>query len=110
MLTVRHGCDVLVRRLAASDGMLIVGCSALRHIYRDWIREQAKRDVVFLHLSGNRAVIERRMSAREGHFMPVQLLDSQFATLEPLHVDETAFVVDIDQALRNGCGKTGRLY
>ena len=29
--------------------------------------------------------------------MPVQLLDSQFATLEPLHVDETAFVVDIDQ-------------
>ena len=77
--------------------MLIVGCSALRRIYRDWIREQAKSDVVFLHLSGSRAVIERRMSAREGHFMPVQLLDSQFATLEPLQVDETAFVVDIDQ-------------
>ena len=56
--------------MAASDGMLIVGCSALRRIYRDWIREQAKRDVVFLHLSGSRAVIERRMSAREGHFMP----------------------------------------
>ena len=29
--------------------------------------------------------------------MPVQLLDSQFTTLEPLNVDETAFVVDIDQ-------------
>ena len=83
--------------LAAADGMLIVGCSSLRRIYRDWIREQAKSDVVFLHLSGSRAVIERRMSAREGHFMPVQLLDSQFATLEPLQVDETAFVVDIDQ-------------
>ena len=83
--------------LAAAAGMLIVGCSALRCIYRDWIREQAKSDVVFLHLSGSRAVIERRMSAREGHFMPVQLLDSQFATLEPLQVDETAFVVDIDQ-------------
>jgi gluconokinase len=91
--------------LAAADGMLIVGCSALRRIYRDWIREQAKSDVVFLHLSGSRAVIERRMSAREGHFMPVQLLDSQFATLEPLQVDETAFVVDIDQELETVVAK-----
>ena len=91
--------------MADSDGMLIVGCSALRRIYRDWIREQAKRDVVFLHLSGSRAVIERRMSAREGHFMPVQLLDSQFATLEPLHIDETAFVVDIDQAFETVVAK-----
>ena len=83
--------------LAASDGIQIVGCSALRRIYRDWVRQQAKCEVGFLHLSGNRAVIESRMSAREGHFMPVQLLDSQFSTLEPLQVDEMAFAVDIDQ-------------
>ena len=83
--------------LAAADGMLIVGCSALRRTYRDWILQHAKCDVGFLHLSGSRAVIEQRMSIREGHFMPVKLLDSQFATLEPLHADETAVVVDIDQ-------------
>jgi len=35
----------------------------------------------------------------------VQLLDSQFATLEPLHVDETAFVVDIDQAFETVVAK-----
>jgi len=50
-------------------------------------------------------VIARRMSAREGHFMPVQLLDSQFATLEPLHIDETACVVDIDQAFETVVAK-----
>jgi gluconokinase/shikimate kinase len=37
--------------------------------------------------------------------MPVQLLDSQFATLEPLQVDETAFVVDIDQELETVVAK-----
>ena len=50
-------------------------------------------------------MIERRMSVREGHFMPVKMLDSQFATLEPLHVDETAFVVDIDQAFETVVAK-----
>ena len=83
--------------LAAADTVLIVGCSALRRMYRDWIRQHAQCDVGFLHLSGSRAVIEQRMSMREGHFMPVKLLDSQFTTLEQPHADETAVVVDIDQ-------------
>ena len=36
------------------------------------------------------------MDARTGHFMPVSLLDSQFATLEPPSADEDAVTVDID--------------
>jgi gluconokinase/shikimate kinase len=39
------------------------------------------------------------MSAREGHFMPVSLLDSQFATLEALQADEDGGPIDIDQSL-----------
>jgi len=75
----------------------IVGCSALKRSYRALIAETAGGDVTFVHLSGSRAVIEARMRARVGHFMPTALLDSQFATLEPPSPAE-AVVVDIDQA------------
>ncbi len=48
-----------------------------------------------MHLTGPRPLIERRMAARTGHFMPTTLLDSQFATLEPLQADEAGVVVDV---------------
>lgn len=83
--------------LALRDASMpaLVGCSALKRKYRDRIREAAGKPVVFLHLAGSREVIEGRMSARDGHFMPVSLLDSQFAALEPLEPDEPGFSVDI---------------
>lgn len=76
---------------------VLIGCSALKRSYRDIIRHAAHRPVTFLHLAGSRALIERRMGERTGHFMPVSLLDSQFAALEPLEPDETGLAVDIDQ-------------
>lgn len=77
---------------------VIVGCSALKRAYRDRIRTHAPL-VCFIHLHGSRAVIEARMAARTGHFMPLSLLDSQFATLEPPEPDESAVTVDIDQPI-----------
>ena len=53
--------------------------------------------VCFLHLAGSREVLAERMLNRSGHFMPVSLLESQLATLEPPGRDEWAFTVDIDQ-------------
>ena len=35
---------------------------------------------------------------RKGHFMPTALLDSQFATLQPLEADEAGVVVDVSGA------------
>lgn len=83
--------------LAAHDGDVVIGCSALKRAYRDMIRQRAGGPVKFLHLHGDKAVIVKRMSEREGHFMPTALLDSQFATLELPQVDEDAITVDIDQ-------------
>lgn len=81
------------------DGALvIVGCSALRRAYRDRVRDGAGGPVQFVHLAGNRALIAARMARRTGHFMPMTLLDSQFAALEPPGMDE-ALTVDIDQPL-----------
>lgn len=78
---------------------MIIGCSALRRSYRAFITQTAAAPVVFVHLQGSRAVIEARMRARQGHFMPPALLESQFATLEPPGVDENAITVQIDQPL-----------
>lgn len=89
--------DLVAQDLAAR-APVIIGCSALKRIYRDRIRAGASGPVTFVHLAGSRAVIEARMAARQGHYMPVTLLDSQFATLEPPGPDE-ALRVDIDQPL-----------
>lgn len=72
----------------------VVSSSALKRAYRDRLRAAAP-DAVFLHLTGERALIERRMADRKGHFMPTALLDSQFATLEPLGDDEAGVSVDV---------------
>ena len=78
----------------ASGG--VISCSALRRKYRDHLRHHAPR-VEFVHLDGDREVIERRQSGRRGHFMPASLLASQFSTLERLAPDEAGFVIDVEQ-------------
>ncbi|MEU1077869.1 MULTISPECIES: gluconokinase [unclassified Streptomyces] len=72
----------------------VVSSSALKRAYRDRLRAAAP-GLVFLHLTGDRELIERRMGERQGHFMPAALLDSQFATLQPLQADEAGVAVDV---------------
>ncbi|WP_431324218.1 gluconokinase [Rhizobium sp. YTU87027] len=87
------------RALDDPSSAVIVGCSALKRAYRDHIRQVASGDVVFVHLMGSRELIGQRIAARSGHFMPVSLLDNQFATLEPPGDDERAITVDISQPI-----------
>ncbi len=65
---------------------VVVACSALRHSHRDRLRQAG--GVRFLYLAAPREVIAARLAARQGHFMPATLLDSQCATLEPPGPDE----------------------
>jgi len=88
--------DRVAATIDASDGLPIIGCSALRRRYRDRLRAGAGRPVTFVHLDGTRAVLSQRMGERAGHFMPTGLLDSQLATLEALEPDERGIVVNID--------------
>jgi gluconokinase len=73
----------------------IASCSALKKAYRRHIAEAAGRPVSFLFLHGSRALLEQRIAARENHFMPPSLLDSQLAALEPPGPDERAMRFDI---------------
>ena len=72
----------------------ILACSALKRAYRDLIRAEAP-DAFFAELDGSRDVLAARMTARPGHFMPVSLLDSQLATLEPLQPGEVGLRMDV---------------
>ncbi|MEE1621805.1 gluconokinase [Zafaria sp. Z1313] len=82
---------------AAAGETLVIGCSALKRSYRDLIRDAAP-DTVFVHLHGDRALLEQRLQSRPGHFMPPSLLDSQLETLEPLGADEAGAVFDISES------------
>lgn len=79
----------------AADTGLVVACSSLRRAYRDAIRREAPA-TRFVYLEGSRELLEERIGARTGHFMPALLLDSQLATLEPLGDDEAGVTVAID--------------
>lgn len=72
----------------------VVTCSSLKRIYRD-ILVGERRDVALVYLKGTQALIHGRLKARTSHFMPVGLLDSQFATLQEPAEDERPIVVDI---------------
>lgn len=75
----------------------IVTCSALKRVYRDRLRRPG---VAFVHLDGPREIIAQRLNRRIDHFMPGSLLDSQFATLEPLEPDENGMVVNLGPSPR----------
>ncbi|MBU3731576.1 MAG: gluconokinase [Beijerinckiaceae bacterium] len=78
----------------AQGGHAIIACSALKRVYRDRLKG-ARPDVTFVHLAGSKELIEARMAARQNHFMPLGLLDSQFATLEAPSDDEGAMIVSV---------------
>lgn len=79
---------------AAAQAGSVVACSALRKAYRSRLRA-ANPEAVFVQLIANPNLIGERLTARSDHFMPVSLLASQFATLEPLSPDEHGLTINV---------------
>ena len=72
---------------------VVVACSALKKSYR------ARLSFIPYHLvylEGEKEKIKSRLLRRDGHFMPIDLIDSQFADLEP---PEDALVAQITWSL-----------
>ena len=85
-----------IRETRARGERCVVACSALKRAYRERIAA-GRDDVRFVYLAGDYETIAARLAHRQGHYMPVTLLRSQFETLEePL--DEGALVIDVDAA------------
>ena len=82
----------------AAGTSVIVTCSALKREYRDLLRN-GHPSVWFAHVDVPRELLAQRLAARQGHYMPPSLLDSQLATLERLAADEPGAVIDGDGPL-----------
>jgi gluconokinase len=76
----------------AAKYTLVVSCSALKRSYRDMLRA-ASSDLAFVHIDAELPLLEERLRARTGHYMPASLLASQLQTLEPPGADERAITL-----------------
>jgi gluconokinase len=72
----------------------VTACSALKRAYRDIVREYDP-DAFFVLLDGSIGLVRERMNTRHHSFMPASLLESQYATLEPLQPDESGVTIDL---------------
>lgn len=84
---------LLLDENAKSGSSLVLACSALKERYRA-VLSSGQASPQFVYLEGNADLLAGRLEARENHFMPQSLLDSQLQTLE---VPENAMRVSIDQ-------------
>jgi len=72
----------------------VVTCSALKRTYRDQLRV-GRPNVRFVFLDVPFDVARDRLSGREGHFFPAELLASQYRDLEAPDPDEHVLDVPI---------------
>jgi gluconokinase len=79
---------------AHRDGVAVAACSALKASYRAALAEAAGLPLIVVHVHADPNLIRERMATRAGHFMPVKLLESQLAALEPPTAAETAIRLD----------------
>jgi gluconokinase len=82
-----------LRGRTGTDGWLFLACSALRDAYRERLRRGLPQ-LRFIYLRGTTELIGDRLEKRFGHFMPPELLESQFTTLEE---PADAITVEIDK-------------
>jgi gluconokinase len=82
----------------------LVSCSALRRAYRDLLRD-GHPSVAFVCLTASADVLAARIEGRHGYYMPVALLHSQLATLEPLAADEPGETLPADRPLPELAGR-----
>ncbi len=82
----------------------VIGCSALKEQYREWLSEGLAGSVTWVVLTGSFEQIRERIENRKGHFMPSALLRSQFDTLElptyGIHLPVTLSVAEMLEQIR----------
>lgn len=82
----------LLLKESITGNNIVLACSALKRIYREWLTKDIRDRTGIIFLNGSPGLITQRMQERKDHFMPASLLRSQFETLEP---PQQALVLDI---------------
>lgn len=76
----------------------VMANSGLRRAHRQRFRELGFQ-TLFLHLMAPRDVIRKRIESRTDHYMPPDLLDSQFSAFELPEGEPDVFAVDVSESL-----------
>ena len=84
-----------LQQRVADGARVTLAFSGLRRQHRDMLRA-AGLPLRFLFLRGELGLIGERMRGRTGHYMPLSLLDSQFATLEEPRDEADVIVLPVD--------------
>jgi len=87
----------LIFEVDSSERTAIVACSALKESYRKIIVGEA-RNTTLVYLRGSPELIASRLAGRTDHFMPSDLLRSQFDDLEE---PDGAKVIEINQSIES---------
>ncbi|XP_069891617.1 probable gluconokinase isoform X1 [Dipodomys merriami] len=107
--------DILLRDVASGQHV-VLACSALKKMYRDILIRGKKStslkyaelekgegptemQLLVIYLSGSLEVISARLHQRKGHFMPPELLQSQFDILEPPSAPENFIQISVEKNL-----------
>lgn len=88
----------------------IIVCSALKQKYREILIQNIETQSEWIYLSGSFDLISKRLNSRENHFMPSDLLKSQFDILEEprdaLRVDISLSPNEIIKTIKRGQTET----
>jgi gluconokinase len=88
-----HAVGERIQSEESENHRTVTSCSALKRAYRDVLREYAPT-AFFVELDVPVDVARARVTSRRHPFMSPSLVESQFATLEPLASDERGVRVD----------------
>ena len=88
--------DTIASHMGQARNSGVYSCSALKAIYREQLRTTSGQELQFVYLKASYDLINDRIQARSGHFMPSTLLHSQFDALEE---PDNAIVISVDQSL-----------
>jgi gluconokinase len=81
----------------------VLACSALKQAYRDELVVSEAVRVVYL--KGRRELFAERLRSRQGHYMKVSMLESQFESLEE---PKQAVVINAEAAVEEVVGEIKR--
>jgi 6-phosphogluconate dehydrogenase len=71
----------------------VIACSALKEKYRHFLEKGLNNSAHWIYLEGSFELISSRLKNRKGHYMPANLLQSQFNILE---IPENALTFNIE--------------
>jgi gluconokinase len=81
---------------AQNGGGTVLACSALKASYRRQLRGGIEARVPLVYLKGDPSGLEDRLRGRSGHYMKVDMLDSQLEVLEEPEPPERAVTIPFD--------------